>query len=465
MPEFSSEQLQLWTTGRWVGVAPGRVTGFGNDTRTLRPGDMFVALRTANRDGHDFLADAAARGASCALVAREVAGAPLPQLVVADCLESLQRVAAVWRERFGGVVYSVTGSVGKTSTKDLLKRILGADTTHATHANLNNLLGVPLTLLGLDNSVHAAGVVEAGMSEPGELERSAWVIRPDIAVVTNVQPAHLAGLGSLEGIAREKSALCRQTSALGLSVFPAECLAYDSFRRLLGRRVPVVFGDAVSPEKRDGIFDIVRARITRAGSGHLLRLDGESVGDHGFSVGEVSDGMARNAALAATAALLGGTSPASIRAALAEWTPSPGRGELRDSGGKLFYVDCYNASPASMVDAAECFVRRTPDTKPRLFVLGGMNELGDAAAELHRGVGRRLPLRNGDALALFGGLSGEIGEGAAEAGFSRGSIRPCATVEALREVIEAFPGSVMLKGSRGYALERALPADIGGEAH
>ncbi len=465
MPDFTFEQLQAWTAGRRVGGAPVRVTGFSNDTRSLRPGDLFVALRTANRDGHDFLGDAAARGASCALVSREVPGAPLPQLVVCDALESLQRIAAVWREKFPGTVYAVTGSVGKTSTKDLLKCILGPDATQATHANLNNLLGVPLTLLGADASAHAAAVVEAGMSEPGELERSAWMIRPDIAVVTNVQPAHLAGLGSLEGIAREKSALCRQTSALGLSVFPADCLAYEAFRRLLGRRVPVVFGDAPAPEKRDGVYDVVRARLTRSGAGHALLLAGEIVGEHAFGVGAVSDGMARNAALAATAALLGGVPPARIRAALAGWTPSPGRGELRESGGKLFYVDCYNASPASMVDAAECFVRRTPESKPRLFVLGGMNELGDGAAELHREVGRKLPLRPGDVLALFGGLSAEIGKGAVEAGFAPCAVRACANVDELREVLTAFPGSVMIKGSRGYALERALPADIGGDAH
>ena len=210
MPEFSPEQLQVWTAGRWHGGVPARVTGWSNDTRALKPGDAFVALKTASRDGHDFLDDAAARGAGCALVAREVAGAPIPQLVVGDPLESLQRVAAIWREKFRGPVYGVTGSVGKTSTKDLLRRILGPDTTHATHANLNNLLGVPLTLLGLDPATHAAAVIEAGMSEPGELERSAWILRPDIAVVTNVQPAHLAGLGSMEAVAREKSALCRR---------------------------------------------------------------------------------------------------------------------------------------------------------------------------------------------------------------------------------------------------------------
>lgn len=465
MADFSAKQLQDWSGGRWVAGVPDRVSGFSNDTRAVRPGEMFVALRTASRDGHDFLKDAAARGAACALVSRDVPDAGLPRLVVGDPLESLQRIAALWRETFPGLVFGVTGSVGKTSTKDLLKNILGADTTHATHANLNNLIGVPLTLLGADPSAHRALVVEAGMSEPGELERSAWIIRPDVALVTNVQPAHLAGLGSMEGIAREKSALCRQVSARGLCVFPADCLAYDSFRRLLSRRVPVVFGEAGAPEKRDGIFDVVRARITRDGGGHAVRLAGESIGGLEFAVGPVSDGMARNAALAATAALLGGVTPERVRSALATWAPSPGRGEIRTSSGRIFYVDCYNASPASMLDAAECFVRRTPDDRARLFVLGGMNELGEGAVELHRDVGRRLPLRARDTLALFGGLSAEIGTGAVGAGFPSSNVIVCEGLEALREAVSSFPGSVMIKGSRGYALERALPPEVGGEAH
>ena len=202
----------------------------------------------------------------------------------------------------------------------------------------------------------------------------------------------------------------------------------------------------------------MRAEIARSGSGHLVRISGGLFAAHAFAVGPVSDGMARNAALAATAALLGGVSPERIRNALTDWTPSAGRGELREAGGKFFYVDCYNASPASMTDAAACFVRRTPEDRPRLFVLGGMNELGTAAAALHREVGRKLPLRPGDALALFGGLSGEIGVGARESGFPAGAVTSHESVESLREAVAAFPGSVLLKGSRSYALERAPPA-------
>ena len=460
MSEYSAEQLQVWSSGTWCGGVPPRIAGFGNDTRALAPGEAFVALKTASRDGHDFLGDAAARGASCAIVARDIPGAPIPRLVVNDTLEALQRMAAIRREKLRVPVYAVTGSVGKTSTKDLLKSILGADTTHATKANLNNLLGVPLTLLGA-GAGHSALVVEAGMSEPGELERSAWMIRPDIAIVTNVRPAHLEGLGTMDAIAREKSALCRHVSARGLSVFPSSLLEYRDFSRLLGRRVPVVFGDEPAPEKRDGILDVVRATIVPETNGHTLALRGERIGSHTLKIGDVTDGMARNAALAAVATLLGGAEAGRVAEALRVWSPSAGRGEVSERHGKFYYVDCYNASPASMADAAACFARRSPADKPRLYVLGGMNELGARSEDLHREVGAGLPLRRGDALALFGGHSRAIGEGAVAAGFDPGCVTPYATIEALRDAIAAFPGSVLLKASRGYALERALPADFG----
>lgn len=464
MTHFSPEQLQVRSGGRWHAGAPEFVSGFGIDTRTLKPGDMFVALRTGKRDGHDFLAAAQAGGASCALVAREVPGVALPQLVVADPLESLQRLAALHREGFRRPVIGVTGSVGKTSTKDLLKRMLGGPAAHATHANLNNLIGVPLTVLGGEPEAHAAMIIEAGMSEPGELERSAWVIRPDVAVVTNVQPAHLEGLGSMEGIAREKSALCRQIAASGAAVFPVACLEYEAFRRLLCRRVAVAFAGDPIPERRDGLIEVVRAEIAAAPPGHRLTLRSGLLGDRVFEVGAVSSGLAANGALAAVAALMAGASAEAVGEALAHWTPSAGRGELREAEGRAFYVDCYNASPASMLDAAQCFVRRTPEGAPRLFVLGGMNELGADSAALHRRVGGALPLRDGDALALFGGFSAEIGVGAVVAGFPSERVHHYEDIAALREAVCRFPGSVLLKGSRGYALERALPESLGGDA-
>ena len=167
MPCFAPERLATWSSGRWTAPPAVPVTGFGLDSRSLAPGQAFVALRTGRRDGHDFLADARARGASCALVSRTVDDV-LPQLVVDDAQAGLRRIAAAWREAFAGPVIGVTGSVGKTSTKDLLGALLGP-AAFVTEANLNNTLGVPLMLLRTDSAVHRWAVIEAGMSLPGEL--------------------------------------------------------------------------------------------------------------------------------------------------------------------------------------------------------------------------------------------------------------------------------------------------------
>jgi hypothetical protein len=187
-------------------------------------------LRTERRDGHAFLGEARAKGASAALVARADPAEPLPQLVVADPLLALQAAAREHRRRFRGPVIGISGSAGKTSTKNLLAELLGGEPrVLATRGNLNNHLGVPLTLLRLDPQDHAYAVVEAGISGPGDMPPLAAMIEPDIGVITLVGPAHLEALGSLAGVAREKAELPR---AARMAVFPASCLEYTAFRDL-----------------------------------------------------------------------------------------------------------------------------------------------------------------------------------------------------------------------------------------
>jgi len=195
MPTFAPEKMAAWTGGHWTRIPGGALGGFTQDTRQLAAGQVFVAVKTAMRDGHDFLGEALKRGATAALVGREVAGAKLPQLVVDDPLAAFQLIAREHRREFHGTVVGVTGSVGKTSTKDLLALLLGGpEAVLATAGNLNNHLGVPLTLTRLDSAVHRAAVIEAGISEPGEMAPLAEMIEPDHSVVTLVGPAHLQKL-------------------------------------------------------------------------------------------------------------------------------------------------------------------------------------------------------------------------------------------------------------------------------
>ena len=448
MPSFTATDLAAWTGGRWTG-APGAVAGFGTDTRTLGVGEAFVAIRTDRRDGHDFLPAARARGAAAALVSRPVAD-PLPQLVVPDAPAALRAIAAAWRRRFAGPVIGVTGSVGKTSTKDLLAALLGPG-AFVTEANLNNLLGVPLMLLRLEPTRHRHAVIEAGMSVPGELGLSAAVIRPDVAIVTAVAAVHLEGVGSLAGVAREKATLVAALAEGGRAILPASLLAWPDFAVHADRCVAVRFAGEPAPAVRPA--RLVEASLGEEAGRRVLRLDGET-----FPLGAVSDGLARNAALALLAAREVGADLPALRTALVAWSPPVGRGSVHADGARTFYVDCYNSSPASLLDAARCFDRlAAADARPRLWVLGGMAELGADSAALHRASGAELPVRATDAVVAFGGDAAQL-----LAGLPVGSGPRVAagTLDEVRAAVAAHAGFVFVKGSRSFALERALPAGL-----
>lgn len=445
MPNFAPSALATWSSGRWEGHVPAAVVGFGNDTRLLGAGEAFVALRTARRDGHDFLEAARASGAACAVVSRRVSD-PLPQLIVDDTLAGLQRIAAAWRQTLRMPIVGVTGSVGKTSAKEMLRVALGAR-THATHANLNNTLGVPLTLLRADPALHDAAVVEVGMSEPGELGVSARVLAPDVAVITRVSAAHLAGVGSLAAIAREKSELVRALSPTGEAFLSAETLAHAAFTDLVSVCVALCQEGQVAPA---GVRRVARMQLSAQEGGWALTLIDPELGQLHLKLGPISRGQASNAALAALAALRAGGKADAIQAALVAWRPLAGRGSVHFVDGRPLYVDCYNASPASLADAAEAFVRQTRG--PRLFVIGGMAELGTESDRLHREAGRTLPLESGDRVIGFGGDGPALAEACGG--------RSLTKITEVADAISQHPGPVLIKGSRSHALERALPSPL-----
>ena len=450
MPTFSSADLAAWAGGRWTAVPRAALTGFGTDTRALRAGDVFVAVRTDRRDGHDFLGAARSQGATCALVERPVAD-DLPQLVVDDSLAALRRVAARWRAQFPGRVIGVTGSVGKTSTKELLAALLGTE-AFVTEANLNNLIGVPLMLLRVEPGLHRFAVIEAGMSVPGELGVSAEVIRPDLAIVTNVAAVHLEGVGSLAAIAREKATLVAALAPGGQAIIPAELLVWPEFAIHAARCIAVQFEGEAAPVVAPA--RLVRASfLTDARGKRSLVLEGEV-----FPLAPISDGLARNAALALVAALAVGRPAAELADVTAKWMPPAGRGSVHVEGDCTFYVDCYNASPASLLDSARAFDRLSrASSAPRLFLLGGMAELGPTSAQLHRDCGAQLPLRSGDHVVVFGGESAALLQGVALPGVE---LSVAASVEDAAARVAAHRGFVFLKGSRSFALERCLPDSL-----
>jgi UDP-N-acetylmuramoyl-tripeptide--D-alanyl-D-alanine ligase len=466
MPTFSQDILAAWTGGTWSGTPDAPVTGFTADSRRLSPGHCFVALKTARRDGHDFLGEALKAGACAALVSKADPAVAIAQLVVADPLSALQAVAREHRKTFGGPVIGITGSAGKTSTKELLSLALGAETGDvlATEGNLNNHIGVALTLCRLDPATHRFAVVEAGISAPGEMKVLAGMIDPDMVLVTLIGPAHLEELGGLDGVAREKAVLARAVRRGGTCILPSSCANFFAFRDLPGssRIFMEEAGDAGSRAPWNGR---VAYSVSHDGDRTSVTVD---VGDRpiGVTLRRTTDGMARNAAMAVFGAYRLGTAIEDIQRRLVSWRPAQLRGEWTSSEGRRVYLDCYNANPASMADALATFDAVAPADEPRLLVLGCMEELGAESERYHLELGRSLRLRRGDHLVAIGSLASAIRQGALEGGNEDSQIEIADTVAPLAARLSAFRGSVFVKGSRRHELEKAFTgAEHAGVAH
>lgn len=458
MPTFAAEKLATWTGGSWSPLSGTAITGFNQDTRTLRSGQVFIALKTDKRDGHDFLAEARGKGAAGALVSHAQESEPLPQLVVADPLTAFQQIAAAHRREFSKPVVGVTGSVGKTSTKDLLALLLGgAPGVLSTEGNLNNHIGVPLTLTRLDPAVHTAAVVEAGINAPGEMWPLTEMISPDHGIVTLVAPAHLERLGSLEGVAAEKVTLLAGVRRGGLQVFPVSCWAHQDFQVLANPLVLVPENEGMTRVDARTIKFNVFHRPDRS----EVRLGGKRT----FITRRISAGMAQNVALALALASELGVDDATLQSRIAGWQPSRWRGELRKSGEATVYCDFYNANPASMSDAIDAFNGAVGADLPRLYVIGCMEELGAHAGEYHRLFGRTLHLRRGDHLYVIGSQAAALREGLLENGNDPAQVDVITDLAPVRERLTGFKGAVFLKGSRRYQLETILEPHASVHAH
>jgi UDP-N-acetylmuramoyl-tripeptide--D-alanyl-D-alanine ligase len=445
-------------------VAP--LVGFTMDTRQLREGQVFVALKTDKRDGHDFIPAAHTAGASAALVSRANPLLALPQLVVADPLVAFQTIAREHRRLFKHPVIGISGSAGKTSTKNLLALLLSNEPGDvlATEGNLNNHIGVPLTLTRLDPVAHRFAVIEAGISGPGEMEVLAGMIEPDFAIITLVAPAHLQELGGIEGVAQAKAALPAAVHTGGSALFPLSCCQYAAFRDLrvnawrLGRADQPIHGDL---PPANTFFTLIQC----AEETLVAMRDSVSGKALNFVLRRVSDGMAQNAALAIRAALLLGVKADTIRERLAQWQPAALRGELRREDGRLLYIDCYNANPAAMSDALDAFYSVAPAGEPRLFVIGCMEELGSEAPSYHRELGRLIHLRRGDHLFVIGGEAESVRQGVVGNGIPASQVEVVTSLEPVRAQLAKFHGAVFVKGSRRYQLETILNGEAALAAH
>jgi len=426
--------------------APDRSTfsGVSTDTRQLNPRTLFVALTGERFDAHDFLADAKAKGAAAAVVrsgTRPIEG--LPFFEVEDTLAALGLLARARRRLLaaGSPVVAVTGSSGKTSAKEMIRAVLGTTyRVHATSGNLNNLVGVPLTILGAPDDAEAL-VVEAGASVPGEIARLRDVIEPTVAVITNVGYAHVEGFGSLAGVMQEKLALLDGARVAVVGTDPAE-LAVEA-----RRRVPtIVAGTGPAAEVRPDAAELDaggHARITWRGSTVTLPV----VGFH----------QIENAMLALAVGREGGADPARAVAALARVQIPPGRGALLELGSLTVIDDTYNANPASLrwaVKFAHWLAGRRG--RPLAVVVGSMLELGRESGRLHAAAAAEIAALDPALVAAVGAFAAAFEPYRATLG---DRLITAPDVEALGPRLRAaLKGDevVLLKASRGVALERVL---------
>ena len=455
--------MPLWTA-RDAAVATGGAsasdwvaTGVSIDTRSLSAGDLFVALRGPNHDGHDFLATALARGAAAAVVDRDIPDLPMaaPLLRVADTLAGLAALGAAARGRTSARVIAVTGSVGKTGTKEALRLALAAcGPTFASPGGLNNHWGAPLSLARMPPDT-AYGIFELGMNHPGEIAVLTKLVRPHVAVITTVEPAHLGFFPSLEAIADAKAEIFLGLEPGGVAVLNRDNPHFDRLAAAAMRAGAVdVIGFGTHPEATVRLLDCVfgprSSTIEAALRGAVLRFALPVPGRH----------WAMNSLAVLGAAAAAGADPRRAAEALVELEALPGRGrrsELSWRGGTLTLIDeSYNASPAA-VDAALAVLGGTApaDGGRRVAVLGDMLELGAASERLHRELAEPLAAAKVDRVFLVGEAVGVLYDTLPKA--MRGGL--WSTADAVMPGLLSFlrPGDVVtVKGSRGVGLGRIV---------
>jgi UDP-N-acetylmuramoyl-tripeptide--D-alanyl-D-alanine ligase len=416
-------------------------TGVSTDTRALRRGDLFFALKGPHFDGHLFLAEALSGGAVGAVVSRTFETA-LPVIEVADTRVALGTLASFWRRQFTIPLVAVTGSNGKTTVKNMLASILAQrGECLYTEGNLNNDIGMPLTLLRLRAS-HRYAVIEMGMNHRGEIAYLSNLALPTVAVITNAAEAHLAGLGGVEQVARAKGEIFGGLAPDGIAVINADDPYADLWRELAEPRRCVTFG-------LDHRADVT-AEYAMNTSGCELQLK-TTEGEMDMRLPLLGKHNVMNALAAATASLAAGAELADIRKGLARLQAAAGRLEIKTGiNGARVLDDTYNANPASV--AAGLQVLREAHGE-KVLVLGDMAELGEAAADIHKRIGelaRRVGVHR-----LY--TVGELSAGATEA-FGRGARHFKSREEVADALIDVMHGdmTVLVKGSRSMKMEQVV---------
>ncbi|MCL2079038.1 MAG: UDP-N-acetylmuramoyl-tripeptide--D-alanyl-D-alanine ligase [Oscillospiraceae bacterium] len=392
MKHLTPQIIAEITKGEYVGSESGlnvRVFGASYDSRNVKPGNLFVCVKGARADGHAYTESAFESGAACCLAEAHIPGAKGPYVLVKSTLEAVKTIAGHYRSSFSIPIIGITGSVGKTTAKELTAAVLGEKfRVHKTYGNLNNELGVPLTLLSLDEC-HEAAVIEMGISEFGEMSRLSKMVRPDIFIITKIGYAHLKSLGDLSGVLRAKSEAFSFMKPDGIAVLNGD-------DELLWKYDPKIKKITFGFDSRN---DFRAENVRCSGTDFILFDIANNTDRFAAKIPAYGNHMAHLASAAAAVGQILGVTQDGIRRGLLSYAPVGGRANVSATGFITLIDDCYNANPNSVKEALESL---SSFSGRRVAILGDMLELGTRSDELHAEIGAFAERHNIDSLICCG---------------------------------------------------------------
>lgn len=432
--------------------ADTEITSVSTDTRTIKPGSVFIALKGANFDGHDYGAKACELGAEAVIAERAVEGA---KCIIVDSTErALLQLAAYYRRKFEIPLVGITGSVGKTTTKDMIALVMSKKyNTLKTEGNHNNEIGLPLTLFGIEEDTQAA-VIEMGMSHAGEISRLSMCCEPTVAVITNIGHSHIENLGSQQGILKAKMEILDGAQYMAPLILSMDDKLLAQIEARHGRQI--IF---YSVKKKTADVYASDIKADENGIGFTVNYSGGKVGVRLNCLGEHN---IKNALAAFCVGLTLGIEPEKMAEAIGEFKPQGIRQNVREVRGMTFIVDCYNAAPDSIKAALSALSQTAcPEGAKRVAVLSDMLELGKHSRTLHKMTGEYVAASAADMLYCCGNDAKYYVDGAVKKGMVEENCRyfedKSEMTAALREILKE--GDVVLfKGSRGMKLEEAVDA-------
>ena len=446
------------TQASFIGSGAERVSGICTDSRAIQPGSLFVALRGERFDAHEFALSARAAGAAAVMVDHWLPGLQPPAIRVGDTRRALGEIARGWRSQFRLPLVAVTGSNGKTTVKEMIAAIFteqcGPQALLATRGNLNNDVGVPLTLLAL-HAAHRLAVVEIGMNHPGEIAGLAHIAQPSVALVNNAQREHQEFMHSVAATARENGEAIVALPSDGVAVFPGDDAEHAPiWRSLAGKRQCIEFGLSDDGRTNSGRLLSVWARTDAKPEHFILNT---AAGAHTVHLAIDGAHNVRNALAATACAMAAGVSATAVVRGLESFAPAPGRlVRHRLASGALVIDDSYNANPDSVL-AAISLLRDLP--APRALILGDMGEVGEQGPQWHREIGVAAARAGIDHMLLLGRATVAVRDGYGEAAEHFGDDL-AALVARARELANACC-VLLIKGSRFMRMERVVHALTG----